>query len=96
MVGDLTALYDLSAPWALRSHPLPKFHLVILNNGGGKIFQPMFNQRLFENRHEIEFQRWAEMWRQPYQRWDGAGEPGHGVVEIRPDPEQTEAVLKRW
>lgn len=83
LLGDLTVLYDLSAPWVLRESPV-SFHLVIINNGGGKIFAPMFNEELFENRHSLNFRHWAEFWGLSYQLWDGQGEVTAQIVEIRP------------
>src|SRR3954447_4587187 len=38
IVGDLTAIYDLNAPWIVpRLPPELRFEIVIVNNGGGRI-----------------------------------------------------------
>ena len=37
IVGDLTALYDSNAPWIVPQLDV-KFEIVIINNGGGRIF----------------------------------------------------------
>lgn len=94
LIGDLSALYDLSAPWAARNWPDRDLTLIIINNGGGKIFEKIFNNPLFENRHHIDFSAWAKMWGWSYQKLSRADEAwpdckGPNVIEIVPDPEQT-------
>lgn len=97
LIGDLTALYDLSGPWALRERPLKEMNIVILNNGGGKIFSRMFKNPLFENRHDLDFEKWAQMWDLEYLRNDfPPHSDGHRVIEIVPDVAQTEAFWKEW
>jgi 2-succinyl-5-enolpyruvyl-6-hydroxy-3-cyclohexene-1-carboxylate synthase len=71
--------------------------LVIVNNGGGKIFSRMFGNPVFQNQHEIGFGPWAEFWKLRYQLWEevpsGRDETGSGtgsqVIELRPDPSAT-------
>ena len=41
IVGDLTALYDLSAPWILNQLAPGKRRIVVINNGGGRIFSKL-------------------------------------------------------
>lgn len=96
VLGDLTTMYDLSGPWALRSRPLSDVRLIVINNGGGKIFRPMFNEPLFENRHETSFEKWAAMWNLPYAKWIGDGEIQSGVTEVLPDEEQTKKFRGLW
>ena len=72
LIGDLTALYDLTAPWALsRELALmkdpPKVRIVVLNNSGGRIFNRVLakapgGSKPFENSHELGFKNWATMW----------------------------------
>jgi 2-succinyl-5-enolpyruvyl-6-hydroxy-3-cyclohexene-1-carboxylate synthase len=74
VVGDLTALYDLSAPFWLEQLRHPgherRCRLVVVNNGGGRIFSrlPAFaglgeaQRRVTENRHSARFADWAAMW----------------------------------
>lgn len=74
VVGDLTALYDLSAPYWIaqlqRLRPGLRIRIVVVNNGGGRIFSrlPAFaglseEQRVVtENRHETQFEGWSRMW----------------------------------
>jgi 2-succinyl-5-enolpyruvyl-6-hydroxy-3-cyclohexene-1-carboxylate synthase len=94
--GDLTTLYDLSAPWSLRMRDIPDYRVVILNNGGGKIFSPMFNQPLFENQHATSFENWAALWKLPYVKWDGEKDLQAGVIEVVPDNEQTKKMRALW
>lgn len=100
LLGDLSALYDLSGPWALKQRPLKNMDLVILNNGGGRIFKRMFRHESFENPHQLQFENWAAMWGMQYMRlehpllWAPSRDPR--VIEIAPDLEQTEAFWNEW
>ncbi len=101
--GDLTALYDLSAPWVLPQLPsTTKRRIVVINNGGGRIFDRLPAVRaggveqteIIRNSHAHDFQHWAAMWGMGYVCWQGDGEwiePDGGavVIEIRPDEAQT-------
>jgi 2-succinyl-5-enolpyruvyl-6-hydroxy-3-cyclohexene-1-carboxylate synthase len=93
LLGDLTALYDLSGAWALRTRPQLCIRIVIINNGGGKIFERIFHNSLFENSHDLNFSDWAAMWRLGYRRWDLVPESFsgalHEVIEVVPDSEAT-------
>jgi 2-succinyl-5-enolpyruvyl-6-hydroxy-3-cyclohexene-1-carboxylate synthase len=94
VVGDLTALYDLTAPWALMKSLKQNFIFVIINNGGGKIFKRMFSNPLFENNHQLNFSHWAKMWDLEYQLWTEVQNCSilskTTVIELVPDAEQTE------
>ena len=70
ILGDLTTLYDLSAPWFLRQIKDMKFTLVILNNGGGRIFEPMFPIPEMINAHDLSFEPFAKLWGLNYEKWD--------------------------
>lgn len=101
LVGDLTALYDLAAPWA-RMAPDATATIVILNNAGGQIFRRMFPEPAFQNGHDRRFADWARMWDLPYvtaTAWPGLEALPEGalrVVELRPDPAQTDAFWNAW
>ncbi|MDE0518779.1 MAG: hypothetical protein OXH36_04405 [Bdellovibrionales bacterium] len=73
LIGDLSCLYDLSAPWIQRQlNKKINFFLVIINNGGGQIFSSFSSDPLFLNSHNLNFKNWAEMWHLNYyciQRW---------------------------
>ena len=93
IIGDLTALYDLSALWALRHVAGLLLRIVVINNGGGRIFKRMFSNERFQNRHAVGFEAWAAMWGAEYH----ATIPDHSlgsavVIELRPDDAQTDAV----
>ena len=69
VVGDLTAMYDLAAPWAAKQKPPGPATIVVVNNGGGQIFHRIFANELFENRHDFDFSNWAAQWRWLYEKW---------------------------
>jgi 2-succinyl-5-enolpyruvyl-6-hydroxy-3-cyclohexene-1-carboxylate synthase len=93
VVGDLTALYDLSSPWALQFLEGMRTQFVIINNGGGKIFSRIFKSELFENRHQLDFSAWAWLWSIPYELWTDLPQAvpttARTVIEIQPNDEQT-------
>ena len=99
ILGDLTTLYDLAGPWPLSQLPQDlNATLVIINNGGGKIFDRMFPETAFQNRHNLSFEHWAAMWGLGYERADTAEalaecarRPNAGlrVIEVRPDVDST-------
>jgi 2-succinyl-5-enolpyruvyl-6-hydroxy-3-cyclohexene-1-carboxylate synthase len=92
VVGDLTALYDLSALWALRHLDHFRLRIVVVNNGGGRIFQRMFRNPCFQNRHETGFAAWASMWGAEYYDELPAGAIGPAaVIELRPSESETDA-----
>jgi|TARA_B110000908_G_scaffold121796_1_gene142799 2-succinyl-5-enolpyruvyl-6-hydroxy-3-cyclohexene-1-carboxylate synthase len=104
VLGDLTAMYDLSAPVLLDQVQCRGRMLVVINNGGGQIFSrlPTVQQLgdaaadLITNHHAHSFEHWAAMWGMDYVKVDGMEgfdfEPGEKttVVEVVPDKRQTE------
>lgn len=108
--GDLTTMYDLSAPSVLQQLPeSTRLRIVVINNGGGKIFSrlsalaglPDSQKAVIENHHEIRFGAWAEMWGLAYQLVPGGAKipeelPDRVVIELRPDAEQTEAFWREY
>lgn len=96
VIGDLTALYDLSAPWALRHLDGLRLRIVVINNGGGRIFKRMFRNERFQNRHAAGFEAWAAMWGTEYHAALPSGEIGPAaIIELRPDEDETEAFWAR-
>lgn len=89
VLGDLTTLYDLTGPWAAAYRQGARLRLVVMNNGGGKIFSRLFANPLFENNHTLGFEYWAKMWNLNYQRWTEIPSTFVGstfdVIEIVPD-----------
>lgn len=109
LLGDLSALYDLAAPWAISQMDHPRLRIVVINNGGGKIFSRVASMRalpdaarsVIENRHALGFEPWAQMWGLEYLQTNDANDledllPVPMVIEIRPEPLQTEAFWKDW
>ena len=67
LIGDLSCLYDLSAPWILRQFDSKmQLFLVIINNSGGQIFSSLFSDPMFLNSHNLRFKQWAKMWNLNY------------------------------
>ncbi len=79
LLGDLTTLYDANALWFWQKQPHP-LKLVVLNNSGGKIFERLFNKKIFYNEHKIHFSDWARMW----------SLPSGDCIELQPSDEQTQ------
>ncbi|MHB1082938.1 MAG: thiamine pyrophosphate-binding protein [Prosthecobacter sp.] len=109
ILGDLSALYDLAAPWVIAQMEHPQLRIVVINNGGGKIFSRVASMRalpeaarnVIENRHSLGFEPWAQLWGMEYLLTDDANDladllPMPMVIEIRPDPMHTEAFWKDW
>lgn len=84
IVGDLTALYDLNAPWIVPQLDA-SFRIVIINNRGGRIFERVAtaDRRLVINDHQLHFDKWGEMF-------------GIEVTELRPDNEASGRVWARY
>lgn len=90
ILGDLTTIYDLGAPWIVRQlDDGVRFRIVVINNGGGRIFGRVASlravdravrERIIENVHDVRFEQWAAMW-------------NIDVTELRPDPD---ASLRVW
>lgn len=111
IVGDLTALYDLAAPFLLAQCEQRGRVLVVLNNGGGRIFErlPRLNQmqpvakELMIHPHQHDFSHWAAQWGLDYVCANtlddlDAFEPQERmtVLEVRPHPQQTEEFWQLW
>lgn len=109
VVGDLTALYDLAAPWMLARFPGLRARIVVIQNGGGRIFSRLpslrgmtpAELRLMENPHAVSLEGWARMWGLEWRRFNGpipgdAKLPDRVVIELHPDAEQTEAFWRAW
>lgn len=93
ILGDLTALYDLSAPWFLSQLEQTHVNIVIINNGGGKIFDRMFGDPLFQNSHTLQFEHFAKLWNLSYERWESIPSSLESsqsrIIELCPDPAST-------
>jgi 2-succinyl-5-enolpyruvyl-6-hydroxy-3-cyclohexene-1-carboxylate synthase len=85
IVGDLTAIYDLNAPWIVPQLDA-EAHVIVINNWGGRIFERVpslhkLDKPLILNEHLIRFDAWASMF-------------GIDVDERRPDLEATRRVAE--
>ena len=111
IVGDLSTLYDLSAPWILPQLAPARRRIVVINNGGGKIFSRVAwlknagpeARQVMENSHALSFAPWAQMWGMSYrlitdlaQLQEADGVSGCTVWEVRPDEGQTAAFWQDW
>lgn len=109
ITGDLTALYDLAAPWMMGRIPCPRIRLAIIHNEGGRIFARVpsltgltdAERAIMENPHRLSFAAWAALWGMEHRVVAEPGAalarlPDRVVLEIRPDPEETAAFEKAW
>ena len=87
ILGDLSALYDLSAPWVLDQMKNFKIQIILINNFGGQIFSH-FKNEVYLNRHQQSFKNWAEMWhlnysclKEPAEAWPELHSPS--LIEIQ-------------
>jgi 2-succinyl-5-enolpyruvyl-6-hydroxy-3-cyclohexene-1-carboxylate synthase len=92
ILGDLTTIYDLNAPWIVPQLGHRRFRIVVMNNGGGRIFSrvaslraldPEVRERIIENAHDLRFEHWAAMW-------------NIDVTELRPDEEASRRAWARY
>lgn len=93
IIGDLTTIYDLAAPWILDQMKEIDLNLIVINNGGGKIFVRMFPLEQMQNRHHIGFKSLADLWNMHYEYYTQLPEKlpygGHRLIEIVPDEQST-------
>lgn len=97
IMGDLTTMYDLVGPWILNQMPEIDLNIVVINNGGGKIFAKMFPLKKMQNRHQVKFKPLADLWNLHYEHYTQLPEKiphgGHHLIELVPDEEST---LRFW
>lgn len=92
ILGDLSAAYDLAGLGLIHHLPKTTIRIVLINNGGGMIFNRLFKDPAFENRHQIKFRPWAEMFGMAYRQNEEleiSNMPLQTLIEIVPDPEST-------
>ncbi|HEY0143779.1 MAG TPA: thiamine pyrophosphate-binding protein, partial [Thermoanaerobaculia bacterium] len=94
VAGDLTALYDLNAPWVVSQLEDVAWRIVIVNNGGGRIFSRVaslrsmdaaMRERIIENSHAVRFADWAAMWNIV-----------EHVTELLPDAESSRRLWQKY
>ncbi len=90
ILGDLTALYDLVAPWITSQLSDLVLYMVIINNKGSDIFTRMFAHPAFQNKHQLSFEPLARFWQWHYENWTEIPDqvktnPGGHLIELMPD-----------
>ncbi len=96
LLGDLTTLYDMQGPWALKYLDADiKTRLIVMNNSGGQIFKTMFPSPLFRNEHTFDFKKLAEFWNLSYST-SLETKSQHALIEITPDSQQTNDFRLEW
>lgn len=91
-LGDLTTYYDLSS---LRDIP-ENLKLIILNNGGGKIFEMMkLDPRIYLNHFET-FEHIAGAFHLSYAQNDAGRLEQVKILELISNPNETKAFLEEW
>ncbi|MCX6874907.1 MAG: thiamine pyrophosphate-binding protein [Verrucomicrobia bacterium] len=112
LIGDLTALYDLAAPFVLGQLECRGRVLAVINNGGGKIFERLprlhaMSPRVAEwmtNPQAAELAGFATLWGMDHLRirrpddFDRFGETRDRplLLELLPDPGQTQQFWAAW
>lgn len=98
--GDLTTLYDMVGPWILPQLEEISLKLIIINNGGGKIFERMYPYREMLNEHALSFRPLAEMWGLNYlklETLDNLSMNGNRqLIEIVPDESATQRFWTKY
>lgn len=97
LVGDLTALYDLAAPW-FSAASAPKKAIAIINNRGGQIFARKYNQPYMTSPHQLNFEPFAKMWNMPYTQWVSreGSLSWEGIIEVCPNPVASRRFWEKW
>ncbi len=99
ILGDLTTLYDFAALWILQELSDVPIKIVVVNNGGGKIFARIYKDPIFQHLHSYGFEHFAKSWMIPYSCFEGnipKDLPTQAFVEIRPDSIATDLFWKAY
>jgi 2-succinyl-5-enolpyruvyl-6-hydroxy-3-cyclohexene-1-carboxylate synthase len=111
LVGDLTTLYDLAAPFLLDQLPDQRRVLAVVNNGGGGIFRRLPRLETMspraagclENPHRADLAGFAALWGMAHLRVRTAGDldaletcGNNLLLELMPDARQTAAFWQDW
>lgn len=93
VLGDLSALCDLSGLWPAAQLSPCDMTIAVVNNGGGRIFERMFRHEAFLNAHNLGLRGWADIFgwthatvRSPEDPWPAASPR---ILELVPDPRAT-------
>jgi 2-succinyl-5-enolpyruvyl-6-hydroxy-3-cyclohexene-1-carboxylate synthase len=90
ILGDLSAMYDLSALAATHHAQTQDLKVVVINNQGGQIFTRIFSDPAFTHPHNINFKGWAEQFSWEYiclekPPVDMEFPPGPTIIEVKPE-----------
>lgn len=104
LIGDLTAMYDMAGPWILPQLDVARVDIVVMNNGGGRIFERMYAEREFQNPHSISFEGLAAMWGMHYLRAEAVqsawrsppADARSRLIELTPDQAATQRFWRRY
>ncbi len=96
ILGDLTALYDVAAFSFLKDLRDYKIRIVVINNSGGKIFKPLFNDANFEYQHSFNFKAVASMFGWGYSTALKHITDQSTIIEVKPDNDETDAFMKEY
>jgi 2-succinyl-5-enolpyruvyl-6-hydroxy-3-cyclohexene-1-carboxylate synthase len=101
--GDLTTLYDMAGLWILPQLKNTPVKIVVINNGGGKIFERLYPYKEMLNEHHLSFGPLAEMWSLNYtclnsdNNFQNSSEnSSHQLIEIVPDEAATARFWSRY
>ena len=98
LVGDLTFLYDVAALWIrTKDRRNIDFTIYIMSNGGGMIFNSMFDCDDQLNRHETQFEPIAKAFGLQYVLIKDPSEliypqKGQWIIELSPNEQATSAI----
>lgn len=100
LIGDLTAMYDMSAPWITQQLKNTRLRIVVVNNKGGMIFNRMFGKDIYLNRHNFHFEHFAKFWGWNYDQWseipDAMALSDQHLIELTPDEAETHKFWGEW
>ena len=101
ILGDLTTLYDMAAPWIAKQLEGFNLNLVVVNNGGGAIFSRMFSHPVFQHAHHLSFKPFAEFWGWQYEKWEAVPQnlsesKGARLIELVPDAHETKRFWDKY
>lgn len=102
ILGDLTTLYDMAGLWMKSQLSDIRMHLIVVNNGGGKIFSQMYaGHTALLNQHQLHFGPLAQFWGIHYERWTeipanpSSSSQDSRLIEIIPDDAATGRFIKQ-
>lgn len=97
--GDLTTIYDMAGAWILPQLDAKQVNIVVINNGGGMIFEKMYPYSEMLNRHQLNFEPLAKMWGLEYVKWASVPRSidckSHRLIELVPDQASNERFNKK-